>query len=296
VQNTPADVAALEAWVRGGGRLLYVGHDDEAARAQVLHLPSSTNAAPRGEPYVAPELQRAGVRRVAPSPDSELRWRAARGATLLLADAKGPLAVRYAFGKGEVVAVIDESPFTDARLGLADNARLAYVLARPRSAGGAVAFDEAVHGFVVPEHWWSIVPRPFAVALGLALAVLLVAFGGAALRLGPPVVPDERAEQSSAAFIDALAALFEKTGAARKALADAAASAKRAVATRAGVPDDLPDEAVARCIESNDDRHTFLALAALAARGSASDEQLVRGVTLAQRLRKEYGSHGRARG
>ncbi len=296
VQNTQADVAALEAWVRGGGRLLYLGHDDEAARAHVLGLPSSTDAAPRGASSIGPELAGAGVRRLAPSPDAELRWLAPRGATLLLADGRGPLAVRYAFGKGEVVAVIDEGLFTNARLGLADDARLAYVLARPRRAGGLVAFDEAVHGFVVPEHWWSVVPRPFGFALGLALAVLLVAFGGAALRLGPPLVPAERAGQTSAAFIDALAALLEKTGAARKALADAAASAKRAVATRAGVPDDSPDEAVARGLESNEDRTTFLALAALAARGEASDEQFVRGVTLAQRLRKDYESHGRARG
>jgi hypothetical protein len=296
VQNTPADVSGLEAWVRDGGRLLYAGHDDAAARAHVLHLPLSTNGTPGGAPYVGPELADAGVGRVAPSPDSALRWRPARGATVLLADEKGPLVVRYAFGKGEVVAAIDESLFTNARLGLADNARLAYALARPRGARGLVAFDEAVHGFVVPEHWWSIVPRPFAIALALALAVLILAFGGAALRLGPPLVPVARAEQTSAAFVDALAALFEKTGSGRKALADAAASAKRAVATRAGVPDDLSDEAVARCIESNGDRSTFLGLAELAARNEGSDEQLVRGVTLAQRLRKDYGSHVRARG
>jgi hypothetical protein len=295
-QNTKADVAALEAWVRGGGRLLYIGRDEDAAREHVLNLPASTGAASRYAPFVSPELEHAGVRRVVTAPDSGLRWQVRRGATVLLADERGSLVLRYAFGKGVVVAVIDESPFINARLGLADDARLAYALARPRAAGAAVAFDEAVHGFVVPEHWWSIVPRPFAIALGLALAVLLIAFGGAALRLGPPVVPREREERTSAAFIDALASLFETTGAARKALSDAAASAKRAVALRAGVPDDASDEAVARCIESNEERTTFLGLAALAAGGSASDEQLVRGVTLAQRLRKDHGSHGRARG
>ncbi|MGP6157995.1 MAG: DUF4350 domain-containing protein [Vulcanimicrobiaceae bacterium] len=296
VQNTQADVAALEAWMRGGGRLLYVGYDDGAARAHVLHLPRASDAPQHAEPYVAPELAALGIRNVAPAPDANLRWQAGPGVTVLLVDVKGPLAVRYSFGKGEVVAVSDESLFTNARLRLADNARLAYALARPRGPSGSVAFDEAVHGFVVPEHWWSIVPRPFAVALGLALGVLLIAFAGAALRLGPPVIPVERAERSSAAFIDALAALLEKTGAARKALADAAASAKRAVARRAGVPDDVSDEAVARCIESNDDRTAFLGLVALAARGSGTDEQFVRGVTLAQRLRKDYGSHGRPRG
>jgi hypothetical protein len=296
IPNTRADVAALEAWVRDGGRLLYVGRDDAGAAEHALNLPSSAlaSASANTARFVAPGLSSEGVRDVTPA--AELRWRAGGGKTMLFVDEKGPLIVRYAYGKGEVVAVIDESLFTNARLARADDARLAYALARPRIPGGLVAFDEAVHGFIVPEHWWVIVPRPFAVALALATVALLVAFAGAALRLGPPLAPLRRAEQTSSAFIDAVAALFERNGAARKALTDAAASAKRALATAAGVPDDTPDETVARLIESNDARRAFRDLCALAARGRTDDEHLLRGVDLAQRLRKEYVTHGRARG
>ena len=141
IPNTRADVAALEAWVREGGRLLYVGHPDGAAAEHVLNLPSSARASASANAarFVAPGLSNEGVRDVAPA--AELRWHAGGGRTMLLVDERGPLVVRYAYGKGEVVAAIDESLFTNARLARADDARLAYALARPRIPGGLVAFD-----------------------------------------------------------------------------------------------------------------------------------------------------------
>ena len=231
VVPTENDVQALEAWVRAGGRLVYLGHDDGAASQGILKLPHSTAGLDGEQPYVAPQLAAAGVRRY--PAETVLRWaRDKRPRSTLLGDAHGPLVVSYRYGKGEVVAAIDEPSFTNAKIARPDRARLAYALVRPQS-GETIAFNESVHGFVTPDHWWSVVPRPFAIAIWSALAVLLLAFGGAALRLGPPVLPPSR-DPNSAAFLDALAALFERGRAARKALQDATNSTKRALREGAG--------------------------------------------------------------
>ena len=202
---TKSDLDALDAWIRHGGRLVYLGHDDEAAAQGLLKLPRSTAKPVRGaRAYVAPQFASAGVSRY--PAETKLRWSEGKRTTLL-SDARGPLVVEYPYGKGDIVAAIDEPGFTNANIGRPDRARLAYALAQPQN--GPIAFNESIHGFSTPEHWWAVVPRAFAIAIWCALGILLFAFAGAALRLGPPVVPKPR-DPNSAAFLDALAALFER--------------------------------------------------------------------------------------
>ncbi len=293
--TTRADVAALESWVRAGGRLLYIGHDDAAAKLGLLHLPHSRAADARASaPVVAMSLARLGVARV--GSDWTLRWQMPKGAArVLFDDGRGPLALAYAFGAGTVVAVIDESLFTNAKIAGADRARFAAALALPRARGGRVSFDEAVHGFGVPEHWWQIVPRSFAIALGIAAAALLLAFAGAAARLGPPLVPEVRTDRSTSDFIDALAALFARGKAARRALADAKDSTTHAIARTLGLRDDAPPGDILARIAGEERRDAYRTLVQIAEGGAADEHDLVRGVALAQQLRKEYAAHGRPR-
>jgi hypothetical protein len=292
VAQTSGDAAALEAWVRAGGRLLYLGHDDAAAAAGILHLPRSLAGRPGRSRAVAPP----GVGD--PKPATALRWRVARGERVLVADGRGAIVVTYPFGHGRVTAVIDESLLQNSNIGLGDRARLGYALAvasaGPASAG-PVLFDEAVHGHVVPLHWWSIVPRPFLIALAVAAAALLVAFAGAAVRFGPPLLPVERADRTSADFIDALSSLLARGGAIRKALTDAAGSATRTVARGLGLDDGASRESIGARIEREDLRAAFFEMLAVAENGFPDERNLVRGVALAQRLRKEYAPHGRSR-
>jgi len=285
-----SDVRALEGWVRDGGRLVYLGHDDNAAAQGILKLPRSTKSETNQKPFVAPQFGAAGVRRYPAL--SALRWRSGKRTTLL-ADAKGILIVTYPYGKGQVVAAIDEPSFTNANIGRPDFARLAYALAQPKR-GATIAFNESVHGFVTPEHWWAVVPRPFAIAIWCAIAILLSAFAAAALRLGPPVVP-QPGDPTSAAFLDALAALFERGRATRKALLDAAGSARRAAARALGLPDDTALDKIAGAIEEPEQRRLFIELERISRNGSPNESNLVRGVALAQRLRKEWTTHGRPR-
>ncbi len=294
VAGTKADVGGLDEWVRAGGRLLYLGHDDAAAATGILHLPRSFRPSSRARRVAA--VAPPGVGELGPV--AGLRWRIARGERVLLADRRGALAVTYPLGRGRVTAVIDETLFANANIGRGDRARLAYALVTQLAGpatGGAVMFNEAIHGHVVPLHWWSIVPRPFLIALAVAGVTLLIAFAGAAVRFGPPLVPVAPADRTSADFIDALASLLARGGAVRKALTDAADSATRTVARAMGLDDGASSDQIAARIERADVRAAFVEMQRVAANGFPDERNLVRGVALAQRIRKEYAPHGRSR-
>jgi hypothetical protein len=126
------------------------------------------------------------------------------------------------------VTIADPHPFDNALIARADNARLAYALAKPRRAGGIVAFDEALRGAIVDRRWWNVIGMPQRVALGgIALAVL-VAIAGSMLRLGPAVTLRAAREPASDEFVAAVAALYERTKSRRAAIALLAAGARNA--------------------------------------------------------------------
>lgn len=284
---TRADIAALDAWVRGGGSLVYVGYDDAAAAAGLLRLPRLQKGFTANAPYVAPELRALGVARIAAR--ETRRFVAPRGrARVLLGDRRGALVVTYPYGRGTVVAAVDRALFRNADIATGDDARLAVALARPPTPSGVVAFDETPHGYAAPERWWSIVPRPFAIALGVAVVALLLGIAGAALRLGPPLVPVPRDDRSTADFVDAVASLYERNGEIRSTLAEAAAATSRTIARAHGLASGASNEEIAAQIERADRRASFALLQRIATQGYADDATLVRGVALAQQLRKEF--------
>jgi len=256
----------------------------EAQRESLRFRRTGVPVTPVMPPGVA-KLQVSGTR----------RWHATKGDRVVVADRKGPVVVSYPFGRGHVTAVIDETLFDNGRIGNGDAARLAYGLAADEAAGGRVAFDEAVHGHIVPLHWWSIVPLPFALALAAATVTLLIAFAGAAVRFGPPLLPVARDDRTSADFIDAVSTLLARGGAIRKALTDAAGSASRSVARGLGLDDGASRDLIGARIDRADVRSAFFEMHAVAENGFPDERNLVRGVALAQRLRKEYAPHGRSR-
>ncbi len=297
VVPSASEVEALQAWVRGGGRLLYIGQDNEAARRGILHLPESTHAARRVHPpAVSADYAALGVARL--SPLTYLRWKRSRTAPhvrVLVDDGRGPLALTYPFGRGRVTALIDEGIFENGSIASGDRARFAYALARPGRAGGVVSFDEMIHGYTISDRWWTVVPRGFAIALCLALVTILVAIAGAAVRFGPPLAAPDARDRSSADFIAAFASLLERGRAARATFAGAFASTARAVLRSLGLAEGTPPAQIAPQIERAELREDFRSLAALAERDDLGPADFVRGVALAASLRKEFAAHGRPR-
>ncbi|GAC1311712.1 MAG: hypothetical protein NVSMB21_21520 [Vulcanimicrobiaceae bacterium] len=290
---TKNDLAALEAWLRDGGRLLFIGADEAAASANVAHLPHLARGRARGSARIDASLRARGVSRIAPL--ESLRYASPRAGTRILARAaRGAYVLAYPYGRGEVVATIDRAIFSNARIATADRARLFVALATPRRAG-IVAFDELPHGFETPERWWAIVPRPFLVGLAFALVVLLVAIAGAALRLGPPLVPIPRDDRGTADFVVALAALLARVGDVRGTLAEAEAATSRALARAYGLAATASGEEIAARLEGVEARVRYATLREIVRDGDAAEATLVRGVALAQRLRKDVSAYVRSR-
>jgi hypothetical protein len=233
--RTAADMAALAAWVRAGGKLVYLGRSAALgdAETKVLELPFWL-------PDVGARGRLEGRRTVAVNalaalgPNRMLLVEHAGSAEL--SDTNGDIEVRYPLGNGEVVAVTDPAPFTNANIARADNARLAYLLALPRRPGGVVAFDDGLHGALVDRPWYRALPVPVRVSLAFAGVALVLGLIGSALPGAPAMRLEPVREPTSGEFVAALAALYERTG---------ARSAARSILVRAalagaGPSDDRP--------------------------------------------------------
>jgi hypothetical protein len=77
----------------------------------------------------------------------------------------------------------------------------------------------------------------------------------------------------------------------RSALQVASDSTTASLARRFGLGDRATAQDVAAHIERDDDRRAFQAMRAIAENGYPDDSNLVRGVALAQRLRKDLAPH-----
>jgi hypothetical protein len=242
---------ALRAWVRGGGRMIDVGEtppsgrDDEADAVILadvkpdrgpLHGPWAALVGSLGDrgkyrlaavkPTPPKRVKRAaGAKRPQPVRPARPPVRATRVETLL-ADRAGALVVRYRYGRGEVIGVAKAGLFENRALGRGDDARLAFLVARP-GRRGVVAFDEAVRGDIVEKAWYRALDAPELVALALvALAGLLWLLYGI-IPLGPAVRLRAAREPTSEEFLDAVAALYERARAREHARDALVAEARR---------------------------------------------------------------------
>lgn len=229
-----AERDALRAWIRRGGRLIDVGETPDVPERRIEPTPapqptaapkarskgrSATRSAPASEkvylqhsrastgplrgPWAAliGGLEDRGTERIVPN--------VRHGVQTLLADDAGALAVRYAEGHGEVIALARAAWFENRAIGRAGAARLAFLAARP-PAGQVVLFDESVRGDIVEKPWYEALTAAELVALGIAaLAGVLWLLDGI-VPLGPAVRLRAPREPTSHEFVDAVAALYER--------------------------------------------------------------------------------------
>lgn len=294
VASTENDARDLEAWVRAGGTFVYFGHDDAAAKEKILAQPYSRAASKKAHTEVLADAFRAAGVASLGRVSGGLRWKLpTKAVRVLYDDGRGAVAISYPFGKGTVVETIDETFLDNANLGMGDRARFALALLDTVRPQGAVWFDETIHGDEAAQQWYSLVPRAFLYALIGATVVMVVAIAGAAMRLGPAIVPAPRDDRTSADFIDALSTLLERGRASRQALADAVHSTSRAVARWEGLAGDPSGAQIAASILDEERRAAFEEMLAGVGDKAPDPTTFVRTIALAQRLRKDSVSHGR---
>ena len=226
----------LRAWVRSGGRLVDLGltppaGKDDAKGESVFLADAKHGSGTLSGPWVplVGDVARRGAMRLIPAKHKHPQT--------LLRDRSGALVVRYAYGRGEVIGVATAEPFENRGLAAAGDARLAYLVARPRAPGGVVAFDEAIRGDIVEKAWYRALTVSELVALAFAaLAGLLwIAYG--IVPLGPPVRLRAPREPTSEEFVDAVAALYQRARARDHAAEALLADARRALERSAQTPE-----------------------------------------------------------
>ena len=229
--DSPGAQAALDRWIRAGGTLAVFDDAIAPAVARAFGMPSSHTIAKqtraRAGCAFAGSLRGALVAGTFASGYSPVC--AARRATVFAA-ASSAAGIAYRRGRGTIVLAATPAVFDNLHLSQAQNARVAYALL----GGGRVLFDERIHGFSAGRTFWDVLPLPMRVALGLAVFAVLAAIAGANLPFAPPYEPEPPDERDSSAYIDSLAGMLERGGAARAALTRIAGRCEPALSSRPG--------------------------------------------------------------
>jgi hypothetical protein len=210
----PRDLAALRAFVYGGGRLVASGLSRAEMRALVSRPPERAPGSRR--------VQEDGLRIAT---DGRAEWRD-----------EGLVAVRRV-GRGTLEFLADSSPLQNWLLGTADNAAFGLAFALPR--GRPVAFLESYHGYgtgsgtglsALPLSWQLLLA-----GLGLAGIVYAVARGR---RFGPPEEEGRSLPPPRREYVDSLAAVVGRSKRRNAAVEPVRREARSELLRRASLPPD----------------------------------------------------------
>lgn len=233
------DAAALAEWTKKGGTLVVFVASFSAPDRHALALPELMQTRRQARSIArAPNssfAQTRGVRAV--RGDFETVFRRAKNARtrVLLRTPGGAVAVAYAFGGGEVVAMTDPTVFSNLRLGERENARFSYnVLAR-----GPTAFYERANGYTIDRSFWSALPPSAHVAVYCVAVIGFLALIGGTVRFAPPLPVDNAEDRDSGGYIVSMARLLARGHAASRAVEDVAEAVTRALRRRLADVDDL---------------------------------------------------------
>ncbi|HEX5275031.1 MAG TPA: DUF4350 domain-containing protein [Candidatus Rubrimentiphilum sp.] len=205
--------AALDKWVRRGGKLIVLGSIFPYTR-DALGLPKTRVAAGKLA-WTACGFR--GARRVVAGDfPSVLRTACDSNHSVLLTARGGAVAVSLKRGRGTIVEVVTPAIFDNAQLAAHDNAAFAYDLF---ASAGSPLFDERVYGYAAGRTFWEVMPRPVIAAAIVALIALLLAIAAANVRLAPARSLERNDERDSLAYIESLARMLQRGGAAHDVIA-----------------------------------------------------------------------------
>lgn len=212
-ENDPAakpldetDAKVLASFVERGGRLVVL--DAQFAGKEDVTPAAATTVDASGRDAIAVTDNRltAGVTKVVGPVDAVFPFSERQGVALL-ANRAGVVAMAYAYGKGEVIAMSAPAMLGNAYLAAGDNAIFAYdVLA----GHGAVAFDEYVHGYDEGVTFWNALPATVHTAVYVTIAIVVLALIGANVPFVPAIALEPPDERDSSGYIDAMAALMRR--------------------------------------------------------------------------------------
>jgi hypothetical protein len=225
------DIKVLERWLRAGGTLLDLVADPPVD--QPLD-PSNTVTGDCGATAGSPVSHDVPVEASTASPllhgvqslfvSSRQRLTLAKNApyTVLARDSDGAVAVDKPLGKGRVILVANRYGATNAGISRADNAVFLVNVARRAASDSnrVVRFDEYHHGIGFAQKTaaagglWGSIPLPWRLGcLHLLAAGLLLLYNGNR-RFGPARVITPISMRASTDYVNSMARLYRRAGAA----------------------------------------------------------------------------------
>jgi len=235
----PAEAEWLEAWVRDGGRLLYVsdGFGDEFLQrfGLVTHLGCVSVDEPSQAPEACfppdPALSGAARLLVEGTPSEAVRhWyslsfedgEAEPGEVILPASDGDFAAARFLLGDGELIVLSDAEEIGNATLADGGGAVLIMRSLAHLARGETLWFDEYHHGHDARPSLHAqaagfLVGTDLGGGLLQLALVLIVALAAAGARFGSPIEPEAAVRRSALEHVDALAAAYQGADARRRA-------------------------------------------------------------------------------
>lgn len=202
-----ADARALRRFLDAGGRLVAGGAEDpQWLVAELRRSPTWSGTALRLARPRARVPETAGVSHVETA--GEGSWTSAGEARPALGSGGRDLLVVAPVGRGRIALLADASPLQNRLLAHADDAELGLSLAGP--AGRPVAFVESIHGYGRASGFGAI-PTSWRFALGGLVLAALVLIWARGRRLGPPEALERPLPPPRREYVDALAALLERS-------------------------------------------------------------------------------------
>jgi Domain of unknown function (DUF4350) len=239
-----ADARALRRFLDAGGRLVAGGAEEPRWLDKVLRRPPAWSpeqigtAVPRAR---VPETE--GVSRVETADVGA--WASHGQARPALGSSRRDLLVVAPVGRGRLALLADASPLQNRLLARADDAKLGLSLAGP--PGRPVAFVESVHGYGRASGLGAI-PTSWRFALGGLVLAALVLIWARGRRLGPAEALERPLPPPRREYVDALAALLERSRDPAAAVEPLQAELRRRLERQgaAGLTDEEVESALAR--------------------------------------------------
>jgi hypothetical protein len=221
-----------EIWVRSGGTLLDLVSDPPVEQPlDPTNVVTGDCGATAGDPAlhevtIDPSVRSpllAGVTSLMVSSKQRLTMAKSSPYQILARDAGGPMAAQKSLGKGSVVLIANRYGATNAGIGQADNALLLVNLATEAagSSGRRVRFDEYHHGVGFAEKAtdrtggvWGSTPLPVRLTLLYLAAVGLLLVYNGSRRFGPAAAAPETSLRAGTNYVNSMARLYRRAGAA----------------------------------------------------------------------------------
>ncbi len=163
----------------------------------------------------------------------------------------GLLIGEFERGSQRIWVLSDPDIIANHGLGDGENAQLAHAIVEAlRPVGGAVIFDETIHGLRQDQSLWrALFEFPLVVATIQGAAAILVLILAAAARFGAPVPAPRPLKEGKAALLDNIAGLLQYGGHGPELLRRYFAATRRNVARQLHAPRTVDGEALDEWID-----------------------------------------------